>query len=51
MVTFFSSSLELVIRESTTYVFKLCCLCLGHVVLKLSSVTLGSPDNNTAGVD
>ena len=51
MITFLSSSLELAKREQTFHVFKLCCLCLGHVVPKLSSVSLGSPGKSTAEVD
>ena len=51
MITFFSSSPELAKREQTSHVFKLCCLCLGHVVPKLPSVALGSPGKSIAGVD
>ena len=51
MVTFLSLSPELSKREYTSYVFKLCCLCLGHVVPELPSVTLGSPNRKIAGVD
>ena len=51
MPTFFSSSPELAKRDQTAYVFKLCCLCLGHVVPKLPSVTLGSPGKCTAEFD
>ena len=51
MITFLSSSPELAKREPTAHVFKLCCLCLGHVVPKLPSVTLGSPGKSAAGVD
>ena len=51
MVTFQSLSPELSKREYTSYVFKLCCLCLGHVVPELPSVSLGSPNRNVAGVD
>ena len=51
MVTFLSSSPELSKREYTSYVFKFCCLCLGHVVPELPSVSLGSPNRNVAGVD
>ena len=50
-VTFLSSIPELAKREYTSYVFKLCCLCLGHVAPKLFSVTLGSLGNCTAGAD
>ena len=51
MVTFLSLSPELSKRENTSYVFKLCCFCLGHVVPELPSVSLGSPNRNVAGVD
>ena len=51
MVTSLSSSPELSKREYTAYVFKLCCLCLGHVVPELPSVSLGSPDRNSSAVD
>ena len=51
MVTFLSLSPELSKREYTSYVFKLCCLCLRHVVPELPSVSLGSPNRNVAGVD
>ena len=51
MITFLSSSPELAKREQTAYVFKLCCLCLGHVVPKLPSVTLGCPSKNVAEID
>ena len=48
MVTFLSLSPELSKREYTSYLFKLCCLCLGHVVPKLPNVSLGSPDRGSA---
>ena len=51
MITFLSSSRELAKPEQTFHVFKLCCLCLGHVVPKLPSVSLGSPGKSTAEVD
>ena len=51
MITFLSLSPELAKREQTFHVFKLCCLCLGHVVPKLPSVSLGSPGKSTAEVD
>ena len=51
MITFLSSCPELAKREQTFHVFKLCCLCLGHVMPKLPSVALGSPGKSTAGVD
>ena len=46
MVTFLSSSPELSKREYTSYVFKLCCLCLGHIVPELPNVSMGSPDRS-----
>ena len=51
MITFLSSTPDLAKREQTFHVFKLCCLCLGHVVPKLPSVSLGSPGKSTAEVD
>ena len=42
-ITFLSSIPELGKREYTSHVFNLCCLCLGHVVPKLPSVTWGYP--------
>ena len=51
MKTFLSSSPELAKQEQTAHIFKLCCLCLGHVVPKLPSVTLGCPSKSAAGVD
>ena len=51
IVTFLSSSPELSKRRYTAFVFKLCCLCLGHVVPELPSVSLGSPDRNSSAVD
>ena len=39
MVTFLSSSPELSKREYTSSVFKLCCLCLRHVVPELPNVS------------
>ena len=48
MITLLSSSPELAKQEHTSHVFKLCCLCLGHVVLNLPSVTLGCPSKTTA---
>ena len=50
MTNFLSSSPELAKQEQTFHVFKLCCLCLGHVVPKLPSVSLGSPGKSTAEV-
>ena len=51
MIFFLSSIPELAKREQTSHVFKLRCFCLGHVVPKLPSVSLGSPGNSTAEVD
>ena len=47
MVTFLSSSPELSKREFTSYVFRLCCLCLGHIVPELPNVSLGSHDRSS----
>ena len=41
-VSFLSSCPELSRREYTWDLFKLCCLCVGDVVPKLSDVSLGS---------
>ena len=51
MVTFLSLSPELSKREYTSYVFKFCCLCLGHVVPELPHVSMGSPDQSSSGID
>ena len=51
MVKFLSSSPELSKPEYTSYVFKLCCLCLGHVVPELPNVSLGSPSRKGTEVD
>ena len=51
MITFLSSSPELAKREHTSHVFKLRCMCLGHVVPKLPSVTLGCPSRSAAKTD
>ena len=51
MVTVLPSSPELSKREYTSYVFKLCCLCLGHVIREMPNVSLGSPNRKVAGVD
>ena len=51
MIAFLSSSPELAKREQTFHVFKLCCLCLGHVMPKLPSVSLGSTCKSTAEID
>ena len=51
MVTILSSSPELSQREYTSYVCKLYCLCLGHVIPELPNVSLGSPYRIVAAVD
>ena len=51
VVKFLSSSPELSKREFTSYVFKLCCLCLGHIVPELQNVSLGSPDRSSTAID
>ena len=51
IVTFLSSSPELSKREYTSYVFKLCCLCLGHIVPELPNVSMGSPDRSRSAID
>ena len=51
MVMFLSSSPKLSKRENTSYVFRLCCLCLGHVVPELPNVSLGSPDRSGSPID
>ena len=51
MVTFLSSSPELSKREYTSYVFKLCCLCLGHIVPEVPNVSMGSPERSRSAID
>ena len=51
MVTFLSSSPELSKRDHTSYVFKLCCLCLEYVVPELPTVSLGSPGQSSTEFD
>ena len=51
MIIFLSSSPELAKRQQTAHVFKLCCLCLGHTVPKLPSISLGSPGKSNSEVD
>ena len=46
-----SSYLELVQREYTQYVFRLCCLCLCHFVSNLPKVDLSSGWVGTTNVD
>ena len=50
MVKILPSSPELAKRKHTSYAFKLCCLCLGHVVPKLTCVTLRCSCKSTAEV-
>ena len=51
MVRFLSSSPEFSKRNYTSYVFKLCCLCLGHTLPELPNVSLSSPDRSSSAVD
>ena len=51
MVTFLSSIPKLSKREYTSYVFKLCCLCLGHIVPELPNVSMGSPSRSRSAID
>ena len=51
MVSFLSSCPELLRREYTWDLFKLCCLCLGHVAPKLPDVSLGSSKVGVTNVD
>ena len=51
LVTFLSSSPDFSKREYTSYVFKMCCLCLGHFVLALPNVSVGSPDQSSTAID
>ena len=51
MVSFLSSCPELSRREYTWHLFKLCCLCLGHVAPKLPDVSLGSSKVGVTRVD
>ena len=51
MVSFLSSCPELSRRESTWDLFKLCCLCLGHVAPKLPDVSLWSSKVGVTRVD
>ena len=51
MVSFLSSCPELSRREYTWEVFKLCCLCLGHVSPILPDVSLGSSKVGMTSVD
>ena len=51
MVSFLSSCPELSRREYTWDLFKLCCLCLGHVAPKRLDVSLGSSKVGVTSVD
>ena len=51
MVSFLSSCPELSRRGYTWDLFKLCCLCLGHVAPKLPDVSLGSSKVGVTCVD
>ena len=51
MVSFLSSCPELSRRGYTWDLFKLCCLCLGHVACKLPDVSLGSSKVGVTRVD
>ena len=51
MVSFLSSCPELSRREYTCDLFKLCCLCLGHVAAKLPDVSLASSKVGVTRVD
>ena len=51
MVSFLSSCPELARRGYTWDLFKLCCLCLGHVAPKLPDVSLGSSKVGVTRVD
>ena len=51
MVSFLSSFPERSHREYTWDLFKLCCLCLGHVAPKLPDVSLGSSKVGVTRID
>ena len=51
MVSFLSSCPKLSRREYTLDLFKLCCLCFGHVAPKLLDVSLGSSKVGLTSVD
>ena len=51
MFSFLSSCPELSRKEYTSDLFKLCCLCLGHVSPKLPDVSLGSSKIGVTSVD
>ena len=51
MVSFLSSFPQLSRRKCTWDLFKLCCLCLGHVAPKIPDVSLGSSKVGVTSVD
>ena len=51
MVIFLANCPELARREYTLHVFKLCCLCLGHICPALPSVGLNYTMNGVENVD
>ena len=51
IVTFISNCPELARREYKLHVFKLCCLCLGHICLALPIVGLSYPMGGMESVD
>ena len=51
MVIFLANRPELARREYTLHVFKLCCLCLGHICPALPSVGLNYPMSGVENVD
>ena len=51
MVSFLSSCRQLSRREYTWNLFKLCCVCLGHVSPKFPDVSLGSSKVGVTSVD
>ena len=51
MVTFVANCPKLAHREYTLHVFKLCCLCLGHICLALPTVELSYPTSGVESVD
>ena len=51
MVTFLANCPELARREYTLHVFKLCCLCLGHICPVLPTVGLNYPMSGVESVD
>ena len=51
LVTFLANCPELARREYTLHVFKLCCLCLGHICPALPTVGLSYPMSGLKSVD